>query len=514
MLSGADQDPLAVDLARLSLLLTAAGDGWNVDQRTLDPANPLRGERRPMVIVSNPPWADIRRASKQREQLADMFVRWILDSVNPSGFIALVLPSSWLTTRASASVRADLMGRASVFEVWRLTEEVFAGSDQAPCVVVAQMGANRRHFAFRRVLPRRGALERFFQTGIADEYLLAETGEGGDTLLRGPVDELERTASPRLGDVAAIRSGIVPEPGRKMQRTDGNAWWLERAGDLVAYAEVPQSALVRAMYPDDFHRAGRTPQRAYLEPKLLVSAKRTTENPWRLKVAIDSRGVIPRESVHMVLPKNGIDIFGLLALLASTVASCYVDTHGTKVAYGVDLLRRIPMPPEGKAWIELAKSGRRLVKASAHPGRLATALSDNEVIVRDAYGLSKDTCDRLDRHFGGFNAPEGRVRYPHPTDQEIVSGTGTRLFGAVLGVERGYVRLWIPGVTPEDGEETSLPARLPGWLCETGATFELLRKDADLVSEAQYVFQAHSYVDPPSDAAPDRDESGGRLSQN
>lgn len=134
MLTGADQDALAVDLARLALLLTAAGDGWSVDQQALDPTMPLRGPSRPRIIISNPPWLYRRTPTAGREQIADRFIHWILDSVAPGGFIALILPSSWLSTRTSTHARDELRRRASVFEVWRLTEEVFAASDQAPCL--------------------------------------------------------------------------------------------------------------------------------------------------------------------------------------------------------------------------------------------------------------------------------------------------------------------------------------------------------------------------------------------
>jgi len=384
-----------------------------------------------------------------------------------------------------------------VFEVWRLTEEVFAASDQAPCVIIAQMGVTRQHFAFRRVLKRDGALERFLSGGAGQINVLAQALTSKDTFLRGPLDELVGQDLPKLTDVALVRSGVAPVPGRAMSRPDGNAWWLKLAGDMEAYRDVPRSALLRVRYPDDFHHASERAQLPYFKPKLLISAKRSPDNPWRLKVALDTRGdIVPRESVYQVAPMRDGDLYALMAIFASTVATCYIDTYGTKLAYGRDLLRALPVPRRGARWRDLAKSGQDIADAARDPKRLGRALKANESLVRAAYALSVEAAKRLDELFSGFNAPEGMIRYPARSQAPSPRPSGPRMFGAVLSVEGDALRLWIPGVTPEDGLLTPLPALLPGWLCEAGSTFEILKDTDDPIAGSRYLFQGRAYTDP------------------
>jgi len=508
-LVGYDTDQFAVEIARLSLLLNAlpAGNSWQVDRR--DALRAPIPSRRPTVVMSNPPWQDVRSRQGVRKQVADDFLQRMLNFVKPGGYIAVVLPAAWLSSDVSSTTRQVVQERADIFEVWRFPEGVFGGASLAPCVVFAQVRPRTdRPWVFRRVLSREG-IARFYETGTGEEQFLAHSDRAAraGTLLRGPLDEAwELLGSlPRLRSFATVQAGPIPEPPVADRGGKGDFQLLRRAGDSPAFGEAPEDALVRVRFPEDFHRAGTHSGSIFRRPKLLVSAKRSTVNPWRLKVGIDRRGIIPRESLYMVIPSTEAEdsLYALMAILGSAVASCWIDSYGTKMAVDADLLGDLPIPKRGRVWKDLARAGRSMLWARTN-GHLELSFLTRAMdqLVAQAYGLSRDVMERLERHFEGFTAPEGGQRYrtndlAEAKASELVeartrNGPEIRRFGAVLDVEEDCLRLWVPGTTDDDGNLFQLPERFLGWHCQPEATFEVSTVDGDLQT-ARYYFQQLSY---------------------
>jgi hypothetical protein len=120
-----------------------------------------------------------------------------------------------------------------------------------------------------------------------------------------------------------------------------------------------------------------------------------------------------------------------------------------------------------------------------------------ERAVWDAYGV--DDADRAFAiaRFAGYPAPEGAPRY---FDEPLSSGPSRkstfRRVGSVLELEENRVRLWINGITPDEGVVIPFPAQMPGWLARGGATFDVTGVEAvsDL-SKGRYRFQAMSWQD-------------------
>jgi len=56
------------------------------------------------------------------------------------------------------------------------------------------------------------------------------------------------------------------------------------------------------------------------------------------------------------------------------------------------------------------------------------------------------------------------------------------------------LRVWVPGLTEDDGDWISIPPNMPGWLCRPGATFDVSGPTDDLTA-ARYRFQAFSYTE-------------------
>jgi predicted RNA methylase len=498
-LIGLDSDPFAAEIAKLSLLLHSLpfGNHWQVETRDAL----KRGgafPRKASVVVSNPPWRGRRSVNSQRSEEALAFLARMIDLTSPGGFLAAVLPASWLQSKVSAASRRHLADVADIFEVWRLPEGTFESASLAPCVVFARVGVpSRQPWVYRRV--REQSLERFYQTGVADEALLSSHSTENSVragYMRGPLDSIaDQLAALRpLSEIAEVESSPVPEPQRHPEG-DGNAWMLGKAGDFRAFKEPPSAALIRVRYPEDFHRAGVSRLVSFARPKVLLSSKRSPATPWRLKVGLDQVGLIPRESMHFAVPRSADkdELFGLLALLGSRFASVWVDSYEPKRTISISLVRALPVPPAGPTWKLLADVGRRLNAApdGAETTELARAA---DALVEVAFGLPDAVRRQLDAIFAGQMAPEGVIRYQSPASrQRQAEGTIRDQFGAVLAVEPPLLRLWIPGLTPEEGTWSELPDRFPGWLCRDEATFDV--RVAGSLQDAEFRLQRRAYMD-------------------
>ncbi len=501
-LTGYDIDGFAVQIAQLSLLLHALpeGNGWHIECRdALQSGTP--DDEQFSVVMTNPPWRQQRSVDKQRKKGADDFVIAALDRVAPGGLLALILPATWLDSNVSRKARQALTERADVFEIWRLPDNTFGSASLAPCVVFAErQRSTGGRTLFRRVLGRGDWRTRFLVDGRADEQHLSALPRDGTGFLSGalgPGRGVAAGAEP-LSTYAFVQQGPVPEPPvDAVGSRGGDHRWLREAEALPAFSHPDEEAIIPVRYPADFHRRIRDPT-LFAAAKLLVSAKRSPANPWRVKVGYDLSGVIPRETLYMVVPRDRDDremLWGLLAVLGSSMAACWVDTYAPTLSIPRRVLTSMPMPSEA-AIRGLSDVGERVAEAAAGgdvPRVLTTELEER---VSRAYGLDEVTRGHVVAQLAGFRAPEGRTRFDVDVAAPAGAASGyTQRFGATLKVDDASdrVRLWVPGVTPPEGEWQPLPTRFLGWLCRPEVTFDVRMQDDDLHGAA-FAFQAKTYL--------------------
>jgi SAM-dependent methyltransferase len=499
-LVGADSDQFAVQIAQLALLLHAlpAGNGWQLHQEPIENIARTLTEA-PTVVFSNPPWRSLRPRGLPRAELADRFVVEMLEIVRPGGLLAMILPASWLTSESSRDIRELLDRSASVFEVWRLPKRTFGSSQLAPCVLFARANETRRPFVFRQVLPHGDWSERFYTREVADESYVSADSDArpcGDWRL-GPLhsiqDQLARL--PTLNDCAIVQLGPPPRQPVAERGGSGDDLWLRRARDLPVFSEPSEDALTPVHFPAEFSKRSGSAD-VYRQAKVLVSAMSTEDEPWRLKAGLDLRGVIPRQSLYMVVPRAGGEdrLYALMAVLASSVASAWVGTLTPRLAIRAATMRTLPVPPLDVWESALADVGRRL-SSEARTGKVGTeATQQLEAVVADAYALPRTTRRAIASHFAGAVAPEGHIRYPPPEPPTPPHESGTRHYGAVMAVANDQIRLWVPGLTAKQGDWMPLPLRFPGSLCEAGKTFEAVVSEDDLES-ARFEHQSRAWLD-------------------
>lgn len=266
-----------------------------------------------------------------------------------------------------------------------------------------------------------------------------------------------------------------------------------------AYAPVDPGLLTRVRYPQEFNWRPDDGSR-YLRPKVIVSGVRNPDIAWRLKVLPDlDGGIIPRDSMSVVIPEHSerAQVYALCAVLGSSLASCWIDTLNAGRSITVAMLKGMPIPAAGDVWVELARAGERAVSEAARGTLGSEELVAIDRLVVAAYGLPSQAFTVLAEHFAGVPAPEGAARYPSPTPdvgcKQKEQGAVSRTFGTVLELAEDRVKLWISGVTSEDGEWGDIPASFPGSQLQPGATFnvEIVGRD---VAHARFTYQSESYL--------------------
>jgi SAM-dependent methyltransferase len=505
-LMGIDLDPLAVEIARLALLLNAmpAGNGWRIERGD---ALQATVSAKASVVVSNPPWGDIRSHHGRRVQVADRFIRRMLTMVQPNGFLATVLPAGWLSSRTSKPVRREIEAECGLLEVWRMPQDTFPRADVDVAVVLAQRDRPAGSYVFRRVRRSGDWKARFLeQARNADEVYLASAKRRlrQDTWLHGPLDVYRDLLAelPTLASIALVGKGPVPSPPVKERGGSGDWLWLRKLSGTRAYVPVPRTLLMPVDFPGEFKwRTGDGSE--YKRAKVMVSGVRNPDIPWRLKVLPDlSGGIIPRESVSIVVPNEQTpeQVHALCALLGSSFASCWIDVLSAR-SIPIDLLKAMPIPADQAAWEDLAAAGARIVDAATEDRLCAQDLAAVDRLVAAAYGLPGEAFAQLAQHFAGVPAPEGGLRYPardaaRDGDGKAGARTHLRAFGTVLDVRCESIRIWVSGVTAQEGEWSDLPPGFPGSQVRPGATFEVVvDEDTADLSTARFEFQSESYLD-------------------
>jgi len=135
---GNDIDLFTARLAGLGLLLSTSEDSWHIDHENVLEWSWLDSHR-PNIIVGNPPFGGNRKSLTDKEtryQEADKFLERAIKSLAPNGYLAMLMPSSFIGAEASPELRKLLLENCDVLELWELPTEVFPPDVAVQTVVV------------------------------------------------------------------------------------------------------------------------------------------------------------------------------------------------------------------------------------------------------------------------------------------------------------------------------------------------------------------------------------------
>jgi hypothetical protein len=516
-LRGFDADPFATEITKLCLLMTALpiGNHWHVD--SFDTLNVhLSANERPSIIVSNPPWKFHRDPAGSTER-ANMFLSWMLDHLADDGFLACVVPLSWINRNNSKASRAALLQGATLLEVWRLPSALFHNTrpTTAPAVIIAQKvkGGHARGRVTLVKTVRNLSLSKFLSTGVADEAYLVEPGDNGQRLTFGPLSRAMAALNEftSIGSIAEIHNGRPQRPGR-LPRTPQEATHYELGSlrALQAFSPIDPNLLTPVRYPDDYDSANPSDERVRAH-KVVVTAKNfATGNPWRINVGYDQYGASLREMFHMIIPDehwppwsdlSEIQRFdALMAVLGSGLVSCLIDENEPTRNISTRRIASIPFPNDEVAIRALAGTGRQVSEAvaAADDRRIATADRQLEATIRRIYRLPPNAQAVIAKRLAGAPGFDSTVRYPveRVSDRDI---SEERLpvylpsFGHVIEAGEDGLVLWISGLTQPEGRPVPALPQLPGWLCEGGSDFRI-EGDLSNLDTAQFGFHTYDWL--------------------
>ncbi|MGB2695564.1 MAG: N-6 DNA methylase [Dehalococcoidia bacterium] len=464
-LTGYDQDMFAVELARLALVIHDAAGRPSSKVERRDALRPRRGsELCHSIVVGNPPWGYERPEGVPTER-ATVFLDAMLRWCRPEGFIACVLPASWLTANVARDSRAKLRTCADVFEIWRLPETTFGLSGVASCVVFARKRQpSIRRWIYRRV--HRDALQHFLRdvrnvsAKFIDEESVPTSAPFGDLSSDPRFAGLRR-----LVDVAEVRRGVPTPKGKARGSAEGNVAFLPGYGKQHAFGRVGTDHVVPARYPEDFSKRGESPA-FWTRPKVLM-ATTTNVDGTRARAFLDEHGVVPRNSMTAIVPftNDAAHRAALLAILNSSMVAAWLDVAAMRWI-GSALIENIPVP-DNEQWPALGALGSRLA-AEAESGPISSILRDElDAALADAYGLVKDLPDGV--------PVATRVEGPNLDVPQLAIGT-------VLDVREGEILLHVAGFTEPYGAWMPPPRAMPGWACRAGMGLQVLGPEVGLES--------------------------------
>lgn len=471
---GADIEPMAVEVAKLSLLVSSLplGNSWQIEQNDAL-ADTVSFHRPPTVWVTNPPWRC--RTSAQGGELAVEFLNRAVGHLADGGLLACILPASWLSTSGHAGSRRELLEKCDVFEVWRLPRDMFNEARFPAAVVFAQKRrtAQRTTFAFRWLTAGSRHRTDFLDSG-AVQFQSAEQTRADAALIGGPIDGLTASGI-TVGDVAELSGGLI-QHGTPCPAPHGEGIpVLARGVRVGVHRMVGTESVTRVSDPAQNFRSYVHPRPGLLDtPKLLVQADRNPANAWRLRPVVDTIGVVPSDSWQIVAARPQT-VWALNALFSTSVASCFVHSRSITKRITVEVLKRIPLPSDWHRRHEqhFADLGRQMADRTSDLPSLA---DEAERLARRAFDLDDETTAAIERIMAGYQASDGRVRFPDTTVPRSTGDAHASGFnqapGTVLHVERTKVGIWVLG-GPEEGFTVDLHEGIPGWLLEEHASFDL-----------------------------------------
>jgi hypothetical protein len=508
-LFGNDRDEFTAHLARLSLLLTSQKDDWHIDHEDALEWGWLDGNS-PSIIVGNPPFRGGRKEGSKarpvdeetgrpkRWQKADAFLERAVRALAPGGYLAMLMPQSFVLGQASPFARRMLLEYCDVLEIWELPNEIFPGVTVRPLVVFAQRKGEdnvgrisslpvRVRTVQRKDLQDFTLRGKFTASGIApsQDAWGPESRFGPETTKTTHVMDYTLILEPRqwaqiqertrrLDEVAQMVTGAVVGSQRK--------WRDHEHSKRVKWLSGPKKSLPRPfvirygdesrLYPDDFERPRMGFEDLLRGDKVLIVSDPDPTWGQRVKVAIDRRGYYPSDSFWVLAPMPGLEPGLTLEALAAVVSWCvgnaWVVEHLKETKILSHVLRELPFPRELSAsdYKILTSAVRQLEKAAQQGAEAPEARSRIDQVLTSAYGLDAATVERL-RMVAQWDSVQRPMARSLPDPASLVLVTG-----GVEGVDgsNGYVTVWLTGLNGV--HTTPITDEMPGWMLRAGAHFQ------------------------------------------
>lgn len=430
---GRDIDDFAREIASLSLVLADIHNrnGWNIREGDVTQITVESVGKRPTIVVTNPPFKEIKEAGTRREFAADTLVR-LIHIMAKDGLMGIVMPQSMLDSRAGQQARTTVLEACDILEASTFPGGVFhsnadsvvlllrkrfsgVGLPKRVSVVTVRELRNKDLAAFRS----KGSFTRTYSVDTTDWI-----SDSGNRFVVSPLSDTWKKLEARcdrLGEVADVRNGLQIKKSDATSAVDEkrahDVPFVDRLNVLRPFALLAGAGLRKTRwlrYGDQLHRP--RDRDLFEAPKVLVNSNRNPGSTWRLVAAAAPKGLFFSDNFHGVIPKRdaAISIEQIVAVINSPVANAWFDAHCRKRKIVQSTLRDLPFPAfDGPAALRIASAVRALEKAiiakwqQAEEGLFYDGLIESsdtvqllheiDLLVYDAYGVSSMERREIDK---------------------------------------------------------------------------------------------------------------------
>lgn len=508
MIMGIDIDKFACEVARLEMLLTSVpyGNGWKVYNEDLLKINNM--QYKPSIIIANPPFKEERTNGKQIEK-ATLFLEKYIELLNEGGFIAIIMPESFLENKSGKIAREKLLCNINIFEIWCLPKGIFDTNNCATTVIVGQKvnesTYNDGPFVARIVSKNLNSINMFKTIGQYDFNFVCKSqkqfmNDSNNKIMLSPIssiiEKIDKNST--IKEYVNYTQGIqIPfkynYPLVSDQYIDGyskffrNArygfdkyridWNQQRESKYIMY---DPDNIINKDFVGKFNDKGlrlRETKRDILESKKVIMTMNSTPGTfWRTKAAIDYEGIYPSHSFWCLIPNNDrVSLEVIAALINSTLANLYIGNKNRALNIKKDIILSIPMPKF---------SDKQLEEITGLVGNIEESIFiDNyleridEIIYR-AFNLTNAEIDIIKQYYSiisGCKKDKATNTEPRKENVEITGITINYDF------EKNCIHAMI--VESEDIKYIHITEDIPGWLLDSNVNFTCIINEEDLYNQ-------------------------------
>ncbi|MFL5660407.1 MAG: class I SAM-dependent DNA methyltransferase [Ktedonobacteraceae bacterium] len=510
-LRGNDIDFFTAQLAGLGLLLSTSEDSWNIDHGDALEWKWLNNQQ-PNIIVGNPPFGADRKSlvgKETRYQVADRFLSYAIERLAPNGYLAMLMPSSFMGAEASPILRKQLLEMCDVLELWELPTEVFPPDIAVQTVVVfAQKNAEFRYSSHTPVRVRtvqKNTRESFKNSGVftasglvIDQSIWNEKAKKSKNSENTHIIDYRITLPEYtwreikshcidLHNLSEVFLGAIE--GKKLENKRWTNYphprqvpWLTTVKDVIKRPFfIDYEKATSITYPNDLEEPRKNekhPNRdkeKYLEgTKILLASDPHPTWGRVVNVAIERKGHFVSNSFWVIVPTayaQHLDITYevLAAILNWHVSNAWVISFLRYPWIPERAVNTIPIPKDlsKEDCRDLTELVRIIEEAtSANKPIPLIVIQAMDTILKAAYHLDEVTFERL-RKITEWNS-KSEITLDIQPDRDKANWLLSGIVDSI-NAEEGTITFWLEDFA--ELQTVQIVPSMPGWMLRVNATF-------------------------------------------
>ncbi len=496
---GNDNELFTARLAGLGLLISTLQDSWHIsNQDALEWQGP---SPQPNVIVGNPPFHGSRKdpskehaESSSRFEKANQFLDHAINILAPDGYLAMLMPQSFVASEASPTLRKKLLETCDVLELWELPIGIFEA--QANSVVIfahKKSNAELSNYPVRVRAVQKKQIDIFKEQGLFTASSLVKSQNQWDEYSRRskhntyifdyrfilPQFAWHKIQSKclQLSTVATVFPGTQKltdlERGRHKDAQGQPVQWLSGARNVIKGSfQITYENPETLIYPNGFEEPRIDKQSILDNSKVLFNYLANQSWGKRVKPVIDRKGYHFATNFAIIAPKDPsenscITLEVIAAVVDWKVSNAWLLDHQKHARFPMPAIRQIPFPQLTKGDCKKLSQAVNEIEKNWTQGRTDSldSLQIIDNVLRKAYQLDDETYERLSL------IAEWDTRSPATLDRQFDPKAQWEISGVVddVDAENGQITLWLNSF--DELQTVPIVPVMPGWLLRPEIAF-------------------------------------------